>query len=64
MALEYGLRGSPCSTEWIDVLYKYIIEFLKILWSHFIGMCAVIKAYEKQILQNKAFHYKMKSFYL
>ena len=24
MALEYGLKDSPCSTEWIDVHYKYI----------------------------------------
>ena len=22
MALEYGLKDSPCSTEWIDVRYK------------------------------------------
>ena len=22
MALQYGLKESPCSTEWIDVCYK------------------------------------------
>ena len=50
MALECGLKDSPCFTEWIDVCFKRISEFVSsLLWNHFIGMpmmCAVIKAHE------------------
>ena len=28
MALECGLNDSPCSTEWIDVCFKCISEFV------------------------------------
>ena len=47
MALECGLKDSPCSTEWIDVCFKRISEFVKIVWNHFIGMRAVIQAHDK-----------------
>ena len=47
MALECGLKDSPCFTEWIDVCFKRISEFVSsLLWNHFIGMCAVIKAHK------------------
>ena len=46
MALECGLKDSPCFTEWIDVCFKRISEFVSIVWNHFIGMRAVIKAHK------------------
>ena len=47
MALECGLKDSPCFTEWIDVCFKRISEFVSsLLWNHFIGMRAVIKAHK------------------
>ena len=51
MALECGLKDSPCFTEWIDVCFKRISEFVssllcELLWNHFIGMRAVIKAHK------------------
>ena len=46
MALECGLKDSPCFTEWIDVCFKCISEFVSSLLNHFIGMRAVIKAHK------------------
>ena len=47
MALECGLQDSPCYTEWIDVCFKCISEFVSsLLWNHFIGMHAVIIAHK------------------
>ena len=47
MALERGLKDSPCFTEWIYVCFKRISEFVSfLLWNHFIGMRAVIKAHK------------------
>ena len=43
--MSYGLgmwlKDLPLSTEWIDVCFKYISEF--VCWNHFIDMHAVIK---------------------
>ena len=36
MALQYSLKDSPCSTEWIDMCYKCTSKFVYIVWSHFI----------------------------
>ena len=75
MALEYGLKDSPCSTEWIDVRYKCTRD---LVWKsqyggHYIVMRAFINAHEIAPLKtnikacllsiwlpNKAFHYIMK----
>ena len=71
-ALEYGLKDSPCSTEWIDVRYKCTKD---LVWKSIIIMRAFINAHEiapSQInikacllsiwLRNEAFHYIMKVF--
>ena len=48
MALECSLKDSPCFTEWIDVCFKRIREFVSsLLWNHFIGMRAVTLAVTK-----------------
>ena len=33
MSLQCGLKHSPCSTEWIDVYYKYTCGNIIILWN-------------------------------
>ena len=33
MPLQFGLKYSPCSTEWIDVYYKHICGNTSILWN-------------------------------
>ena len=38
VALEYGLKDLPCSTEWIDVNYKSIRDLLYTVWSHYISV--------------------------
>ena len=54
MALQYGLKDSPCSTEWIDVCYRCTCDqqiYLNSIWSHFSDYTAKCEAGMK-FIQN------------
>ena len=46
VALEYGLKHSPCSIEWIDVHYKCSDTYLVWMSMHYIGMGASINTHK------------------
>ena len=62
VALEYGLKDSPCCTEWIDVRYKCIRDLIRTSMEQLHGYMCLYKRAQNSSFKNgqrRSFTYQM-----